>query len=244
MQISSGTAFREDELTKGQAIDGTLSVVIPTLNAAATVSATLDSLATLGRHGRLIEIIVVDGGSHDETCALACDLGARVVMGPRGRGRQLAAGALAATGDVLLFLHADTRLDATACATLSAFGGGAQAGYFRFALDDDAPAARRLERWVARRCRWLGLPYGDQGLILTRRLYLEVGGFRPLPLMEDVDLVLRLGRTRLAALPGTALTSAERFKRRGYLRQSARNLCCLCLYLSGLSAERVAKLYG
>ncbi|RYJ04407.1 MAG: glycosyl transferase family 2, partial [Acetobacteraceae bacterium] len=118
------------------------------------------------------------------------------------------------------------------------------ARYARFTLDDPAPQARRLERLVAWRCRALALPYGDQGLLISRALYDELGGFRPLPLMEDVDLVRRLGRRRLAALPVDAVTSAERWRRDGWWRRSARNLGCLSLYFLGLPPSLIRRLYG
>ncbi len=226
----------------------TLSVIIPTLNAAAVLPVTLAALAGLGEN---VELVVTDGGSGDGTAAIAQAGGARVIAAPRGRGPQLAAGAEAATGRFFLFVHADTRLDDQAIRTIRAFLANAprnpnseiRAGYFLFALDDEAPAARRLERWVRWRCRWLALPYGDQGLLLSRTLYHAIGGFRPLPLMEDVDLIRRLGRARLVALDGKAMTSAERFRRTGYLRRSLRNLTCLALYGLGVPIERILRLY-
>ena len=168
----------------------------------------------------------------------------RMVRGPAGRGAQLATGAAAARGDWLLFLHGDTRLGPGWEAALgAAMEDPGRAGYFRMALDDDAPAARRLERAVAWRCRVLTLPYGDQGLFISRALYEAVGGFRPLPLMEDVDLVRRLGRRRLRTLDADAVTSAERFRREGYLRRSAKNLSILALWHLGVGEARLARLY-
>jgi hypothetical protein len=119
-----------------------------------------------------------------------------------------------------------------------------RAAHFAFALDDPAPEARRLERLVAWRCRVLALPYGDQGLLLPRALYEATGGYRPLPLMEDVDLVRRIGRRRLAALPVAALTSAERWRRDGWRRRSARNLACLSLWFLGVPPRVIARLYS
>lgn len=210
-----------------------ISVVIPTLNAGHVLPPLLAQLQDLG------EVILADGGSVESP------IGGRVIQAPRGRGTQLAAGASAAQGEWLLFLHADTRLEAGwKEALLAAMAEPDRAHYFRFALDDASAQARRLERAVAWRCRWLGLPYGDQGLFLTRALYDAVGGFRPLPLMEDVDLVRRLGRARLAALPARAITSAERWRRDGWFRRSARNLTTLSLYFAGVSPERLARFYA
>jgi hypothetical protein len=119
-----------------------------------------------------------------------------------------------------------------------------RAGYFRFALDSDDPRARRLERLVAWRCRVLALPYGDQGLLIHRDLLHAVGGVRPLPLMEDVELVRRLGRKRLVALDTTAVTSADKWHRQGWYRRSLRNLACLALYFAGTPPRLIARLYG
>lgn len=219
-----------------------LSVVMPTLNAAALLPATL---AALGRAPA--EVVVADGGSADGTEGLARSLGAIVTAAPcgRGRGTQLAAGIAAARGPWLLLLHADTRLaPGWAAAVRAAMAEPGRAFHFRFALDDAAPAARRLERAVAWRCRVLALPYGDQGLLIHRDLLAAVGGMRPLPLMEDVDLVLRLGRARLGALDIAALTSAERWRQDGWWRRSARNLLCLSLWFLGVPPRLIARVYA
>jgi len=217
-----------------------LGVVIPTLNAAATLPATLDSLGGAPR-----EVIVVDGGSDDGTAERAVARGCRVVAAPRGRGSQLAAGVAVATRPWLLLLHADTRLGPGWQAAVAAHMAGApdRAGYFRLRIDDDAPAARRLERAVAWRCRVLGLPYGDQGLLISRALLDAIGGIRPLPLMEDVDLVRRIGRARLVLLDAEAVTSPARYRRDGYLRRSARNLALLTLWFAGVPPRLLARLY-
>jgi rSAM/selenodomain-associated transferase 2 len=216
-----------------------LSIVIPALNAEARLAATLSAL------GPAPEIIIVDGGSTDRTVAIATDAGARVLTAPRGRGSQIAAGVAAATYPWLLILHADTRRGpGWRQAVMAHQAHPGQAGYFRFALDSHDPRARRLERLVAWRCRALGLPYGDQGLLIHRDLLAAVGGVRPLPLMEDVDLVRRLGRLRLRALSANAVTSAERWERDGYLRRSARNLLCLSLWAVGVPPRLIRRLYA
>jgi rSAM/selenodomain-associated transferase 2 len=194
------------------------------------------------------ETVIADGGSTDGTRASGAAAQCRVVEGTRGRGTQLAAGAAAATGDWLLFLHADTRLapgwSAVARAFMADPANHERAGYFAFAVDDPAPQARRLERLVAWRCRVLGLPYGDQALLISRAFYDRVGGFRPLPLMEDVDLVRRIGRARLVALPGVAVTSAARWRRDGWTIRSMRNLACLALWFAGVPPRWIVRLYG
>lgn len=224
-----------------------LGIVVPTLNAATSLPA---SLAALADTGGAVEpaLILADGGSSDRSVAFADAFAADYLVAPRGRGAQLAAGAAAVAGDWLLFVHADTVLGSGWAAAVAAFaadaGNAGRAGYFRFALDDDSAAARRLERRVAWRCRTFGLPYGDQGLLVSRARYEAVGGFRPLPLMEDVDLVRRLGRSRMVELPVAAVTSAEKFRRDGYRRRTLRNLACLALYGVGVPPRLIARLYG
>jgi rSAM/selenodomain-associated transferase 2 len=200
------------------------------------------------RAGGLRDIIVADAGSIDQTQRVATGAGARVVQAPRGRGTQLAAGAAAARGDWLLFMHADCRLEpgwtVKAGAFIGAAAAGRRAGYFDLALDDCAAAARRLERIVAWRCRVLALPYGDQGLLISRVLYDAVGGFAPLPLMEDVDLIRRLGRARLARIGAVSVASARRYRQGGYWRRPLLNLVCLSLYFAGVAPRHIARIYG
>ncbi len=224
-----------------------LSVVIPTLNAATTLAAVLDGFAPRSGESGL-EVIVVDGGSSDATCAIAQSKGAKIIAAPCGRGGQLAAGAATSGGDWLLFVHADTVLSADWRAEAANFmarpENAKRAGVFRLALDDGAPAARRLEAMAAWRARVFGLPYGDQGLLIGRPFYDSLGGFRPLPLMEDVDLARRVGRARFVHLGAEARTSALRYRRAGYLRRSARNLACLGLYFLGVKPRLLVRLYG
>jgi rSAM/selenodomain-associated transferase 2 len=197
-----------------------------------------------GLEGAIDELILVDGCSGDETVAIARAAGARVVVAPRGRGSQLRAGGEAAFGDWLLFLHADTRLGLGWRSAVARHlrQHPARPACFRFRLDDPAWQARLIERGVALRVALFGLPYGDQGLLVPAALYHRVGGYRCLPLMEDVDLAGRLGRIHM--LEADALTSAERWRRDGWLRRSARNLLCLGFYRAGASPERVARLYA
>ena len=214
-----------------------LSVVIPTLNAEACLRDCIDRLDGAD------EIIVVDGGSRDSTVSIAEAVGARVIFAPKGRGVQLKAGGEAARGDWLLFIHADTRLgpgwrEAAEPQMARPF----RPACFRLRLDDRAWQARLIERGVALRVRLFGLPYGDQGLLVSRQLYSNVGGYRPLPLMEDVDLARRIGRVRM--LGADAVTSADRWRRDGWFRRSARNLACLSMYMAGVAPERIARFYA
>lgn len=221
-----------------------LDVVIPTLNAGATLAATLAAL-----QGDLaITITVCDGGSSDDTAAIARQAGATVVTAPAGRGGQLAAGASVGDASWILFLHADTVLAPGWVNTVRAFTSRhvniGKAGYFRLRFDSTDPRARRVERLAAWRARRLGLPYGDQGLLMARVLYEYLGGFKPLPLMEDVDLVRRIGRKNLVPLDADAVTSAARYERDGWTMRPLRNLSCLTLYLAGVPPAAIAHLYG
>ncbi|MEQ1811763.1 MAG: TIGR04283 family arsenosugar biosynthesis glycosyltransferase [Terricaulis sp.] len=219
-----------------------IAVIIPTLNAEATLAATLRSVAGTE------EIIVIDGDSEDATVRVASAAGARVQASERGRGQQLRAGAELATQDWLLFLHADTIMAPGWRTHVDALTNEANAaatvGVFRFKLDDAAWQARVLEWLVALRVFVFALPYGDQGLLIHRTLYAALGGFRPLPLMEDVDFVRRIGRRRLRTLACAATTSARRWREDGWLKRSARNIVCLTLFSAGAPIDRIARLYG
>ncbi len=221
-----------------------LSIVIPTLQAAADLELTL---AALGDADMAKQIVVADGGSTDGSAEVAARHGARIVLSRPARGAQLAAGAEASTGGWLLFLHADTRPGPGWATVVKRFmadpANAYRAGYFRFALDDSATAARRLERVVNWRSRTLGLPYGDQGLLISRVYYDFLGGYKPMALMEDVDIVRRIGAKRLTPLSAIALTSAERYRRDGYLLRPLRNVLCLGLYFLGVPPVLIGRVY-
>jgi rSAM/selenodomain-associated transferase 2 len=217
-----------------------LTVIIPTLNAAATLPG---CLAALGPGAAIIrEVIIVDGDSTDATRRLAPH--ATWLHAPASRGGQLRAGAAAAATEFLLFLHADTRLSPDwPQAVETAMAAPEMAFYFAFRLDSARRAARILEAFVALRCRCLVLPYGDQALLVSRALLSEIGGIPDMPLMEDVALARRLSG-RLRPLPAQALTSAARYERDGWLRRPLKNLFCLALYFCGVPPARIRRLYG
>ncbi len=214
-----------------------LSIVVPALNAEKILPACLAALGAWPEAER----ILVDGGSTDATRAIARDQGWRVIEAPRGRGTQLRAGAAEATGDTLLFVHADTVLSPDWVAAAKGFMG--RAGYFRLAFAGDDPRASRVARLANWRARNLGLPYGDQGLLIARDLYDRLGGYRDLPLMEDVDLVRRLGARNLRELEAVATTAPARYERDGWILRPLRNLSILALWFLGVKPETLAKLY-
>lgn len=228
-----------------------ISVVIPTLNAERHLATCLTALVPAAVAGLVREVIAVDGGSSDRTLKIADQAGIEVLSSEPGRGRQLRAGGQRAKSPWLLFLHADSVLAADWDIEASAFMRNVDIGsaplaaaVFRFALDDRGVAPRMLELLVGARSNVLGMPYGDQGLLIPRRLYDEIGGYRDMPLMEDVDIVRRLGRRRIVALRATVKTSAERYRRQGYARRVLRNQFCLGLYAIGVSPARIAQVYA
>ena len=225
-----------------------LSVVIPTLNAERTLPFALAPLVPATMAGLVRQVVIVDGGSQDATRAIAEESGADVVVAPPSRGGQLQAGAAAARAAFLLFLHADTVLTgdwADAVAGFIASADAAQrAAAFTFGFDDQSFAAGLVARWVNVRSRVFGLPYGDQGLLIARPLYDEIGGYRAIPLMEDVDLVRRLGKRRIRMMRAVAVTSADRYRRDGYFMRGARNLVLLARFLTGADPHDLRKAYG
>lgn len=223
-----------------------ISVIIPTLNAGETIDETLACIAPYCSD-LVREIIVSDGGSKDDTVARARRAGCTVVEGSHSRGVQLAQGAALSEGAWLLFVHADTHLSENWANQVRAFIKRAEttgrAATFEFALSDLSFMARILERIVAVRVWLFALPYGDQGLLIHRQFYLALGGYRLLPLMEDVDFVRRIGRSRLEVLPVRAFTSAVRYQREGYLKRMARNALCISLYFVGVPPHFIARIY-
>ena len=227
-----------------------ISVVIPTLNAEATLPDTLSALISASVDGLVREVIVVDAGSTDRTREIADWAGADVIAAPPGRGGQLAAGAARAKHPWLLFLNADTMLEhgwereaAHFIEKASKNPSRQAAAAFRFALDDEGAAPRLLEGLARLRCTALRLPYGNQGLLIPRRLYDQVGGYRELPALEDLDIARRLGRRRIRLLRTRAVSSARRYRQNGYLRGALKHQMCLLLYALNVPTARIAQFY-
>ncbi len=221
-----------------------LGVVIPTLNEAEHLPLLLADLTALNLPHR---VVVVDAGSEDETAARARGAGAQLLESEPGRARQMNAGARALDSVWLLFLHADCRLTAEAGAALIGWldsAGAERAATFRFSLNGEGGFWRFIEFGQRLRQRLSGMAYGDQGLVLSRALFEEVGGFPDQPLMEDVAMIRRLRAVgSVDLLPAALLTSPRRYEREGRWRGWLRNVALIGLYLAGVSPERLARWY-
>jgi glycosyltransferase involved in cell wall biosynthesis len=194
--------------------DGMVSVIIPTLNAEHLLPRCFDSLIPAAVRGVVREVIVADGGSNDATLAIADAAGAHIVHCRANRGVQMADGARTAKSDWLLFLRPETALETGWDVEAESFLSQAvmerpRAAVFRFALDDFGGEARRAEALANLRAAVMALPYGDQGLLIPKRLYQKLGGYRALSDMEDADLVRRIGRRRLISLRARAVNIAR-----------------------------------
>ncbi len=217
-----------------------ISVIIPTLNEEQQIGGTVRGL----RGSDVEEVIVVDGGSSDDTRRIAESTGARVLCERANRGAQQNRGAGAAKGEILLFLHADTALPRGFAdqvrATLAR--PGVSAGAFRFRLDGRGWRLRLVERAVGLRCRLLRLPYGDQALFVRRDTFQAAGRFAPIQVMEDFDLIRRLKKLgRVVLANGEAVTSARRWRREGVWRVTWTHLLCILGYFLGLHPARLAR---
>ena len=222
-----------------------LSVIVPTLNAATRLPGCAAALMEGVQQGLIRDLVVSDGGSTDATVEVAEELGATIVAGPASRGAQVARGVAAGRGDWLLILHADTQpapgwTDAVARHMRDAPD---RAGFFDLGFDRGGAPARAVAAWANLRARRLGLPFGDQGLLIRRAVLAAAGGYPDLPLMEDVALARAL-RGRLSPLGHRAVTSADRYLAEGWARRGARNLSLQLRFMAGTDPERLAAAYA
>jgi rSAM/selenodomain-associated transferase 2 len=222
----------------------TVSVIVPTLNEERSFGRTLEALTRVRGN---IEVIVVDGGSVDSTTEIARQWGARVVTSTRGRGVQMHNGAQVARGQVLLFLHADTTapLDAVELITaIMARDPVTVGGNFDIRFDGDNRACRFMT-WLYPKLEKIGLCYGDSGIFVRTSVYAEIGGFKPFPIFEDLDLVQRLKRRgRMVHLPAAVVTSARRFEGHSFALTFARWSILQGLYWVGIPPRVLNQLYA
>lgn len=219
-----------------------LSVIVPVLDAEEALPELLRGLMAGVAAGLIRELILSDGGSRDAAEQIAQEVGAIWLTGPASRGGQLRRGAAAAQGEWLLFLHADTALpEGWQDAVMAQMADGRPAA-FRLSFDARGLAPRGVAGWANLRSRLFCLPYGDQGLLISRADYDAAGGYPDIPLMEDVALARRLGR-RLRLMPLAVRTSAARYRQGGWLRRGARNISLLLRYLCGADPEALRRRY-
>jgi len=219
----------------------TVSVIIPTLNEAARIEQAMRPLLAY----RNVEIIVADGGSSDRTAEIAQQTGAKVIRSRPGRGTQMNAGAAVSSGEILLFLHADTRLpEGFPGIAIDVVRKGVGAAAFRLRIDGTSFGLRLVEFAVALRSKWFQRPYGDQGLVVRAETFFGIGGFRNWPLMEDYEIANRLRKTgRIQLLSQSSVTSSRRWDRLGICRNVIYNQFCVCAYKLGVSPERLSTWY-
>ncbi|WP_373542616.1 TIGR04283 family arsenosugar biosynthesis glycosyltransferase [Chamaesiphon sp.] len=225
-----------------------ISIVMPALNEAGSIAKVLANIQPLPN----VEVILVDGGSIDDTVAIAAGLGVKVLSAAKGRAHQMNVGAKAATGEILLFLHADTVLPlnfetmvrSTFAPPLSGSKPAPVAGAFSLQIDNPLPSLRSIERLVAWRSRWRQMPYGDQAIFLTAATFWELGGFVELPIMEDFELIRRLQRLgQIEILAAPVVTSARRWLTWGVWQTTLINQAIVLGYLVGVPPARLASWY-
>ncbi len=220
-------------------------MIIPALNEEEVLERSIEHVRK-GVSDDVVDIVVADGGSRDRTVDIAQGLGVRVVKTGPGRGSQMDRAAELATTETLLFLHADTLLpegwyDAIKRALEDR---DTVAGGFTLSIDSNRFAARLVEWGAAQRTRLLGLVYGDQAIFIRTHAFKRTGGFRGLPLLEDVDIIRRVRQLgRVAILKERVLSSPRRWQKRGYTITTIQNWLCLALYYTGVSPQRLYRWY-
>ena len=218
-----------------------LSIIIPTFNSELTLFKTISSL------GRGLRIYVIDGGSRDNTIKIAKQCNVSVEVSRPNRGYQLSKGASYISQGWILFLHSDTVLSPNLHDEVNKFirktNSLNNVGNFMLKFDDKNFFLRIVEKSVRLRCKLLSLPYGDQGLLIHNSLYKKIGGFNPLPLMEDVDLISRINKKNLFCIPSYAVTSSERYKKDGYLIRVLKNFICFLMFKFNFPIKLIKNFY-
>jgi rSAM/selenodomain-associated transferase 2 len=225
----------------------TFSIIVPALHEAAGIASFLSHLRSLDG-AQDCEIIVVDGSPEQDTLAVIRDPGVIKLVADTGRARQMNAGAAAATGDILIFLHADTKLPGEALTRIAGVfesGGAYVGGAFDLRFDSGRAFIRFIAWSAGLRSRITRIPFGDQAIFLRKSYFDEVGGYRDIPLMEDVELMGRLKKRgdRISILKEPAVTSARKYLKDGIVYSAVRNHALRILYSMGVSPDRLVKLY-
>ena len=219
-----------------------ISIIIPTRNEAESIEKLLPDLLEISE----VELLVVDGGSSDNTVDIAKSLGVKVLETSPGKAQQMNEGAEAARGDILLFLHSDTHLASGFAEHVREILNqpGVAAGAFQLSIDGKDFGLRIIEWLVNFRSRVMQMPYGDQGIFVTANMFFSVGAFPPQPIMEDFELMRRLKkRGKVKILPLHANTSARRWERLGILKTTVMNQAIILGYFLGISPEKLADWY-
>lgn len=227
-----------------------ISIIIPALNEAGNIKAAIlqgrcCAIAST-QPSTNVEVIVVDGGSEDDTLEIAQSLGVKVISAPAGRATQMNAGARVASGDILLFLHADTLLPAGFDVMVRRVlqQPGTVAGAFALRIDASLGILRLVEWGVNWRSRFLQMPYGDQAIFLTQEVFNQIGNFPELPIMEDFEIMRRLRRTgKIALIEVPVLTSPRRWLKKGVFKTTLINQIIIIAYLLGVSPKQIVRLY-
>ncbi|MCF2146362.1 TIGR04283 family arsenosugar biosynthesis glycosyltransferase [Desmonostoc muscorum LEGE 12446] len=219
-----------------------ISIIIPAINEAGNIKEAI----TTTQISTNIEVIVVDGGSSDDTAAIAQSLGVKVISSSPGRAVQMNTGAVAASGEILLFLHADTRLpagfDEMICTALQQ--SRTVAGAFNLRIDASLLSLRWVELGVKWRSHFCQMPYGDQAIFLTKPVFQQIGGFPELPIMEDFELIRRLkAKGRITIISTPVVTSARRWLQKGVFKTTLLNQIVIIAYFLGVSPEQIRHWY-
>ena len=218
-----------------------ISIIIPVLNEANTIAQTLAYL----KNASNVEIIVVDGGSKDETIALAKSFGVQVISSGIGRATQMNVGATVATGAILLFLHADTRIPPNFDILIrQALAGNFIAGAFELKIDANLRGIRLIENMVNLRSHLFSLPYGDQAIFISSKVFHQIGGFPDLPIMEDFVFIRHLKKLgKIEIIPQPAITSGRRWQKLGVIKTTVINQLMIIGYFLGVSPDQLARWY-
>jgi rSAM/selenodomain-associated transferase 2 len=222
------------------------SIIIPVINEEGVINSTIEHLETLPASASM-EIIVVDGDRSGKTIGVIRDKNVQTAAGEKGRGNQMNSGAAMAQGDIVIFLHADTRLPTNAFALMEAALSDptCPGGAFDLNIASGRPIYRLIAKIASYRSRLTRIPYGDQAFFFRRAHFLAIGGFANIPLMEDVEIMRRIKKRgeRIAIINRSVTTSPRRWEKEGILLCTLRNWLLIALYFSGVSPERLSRFY-